>query len=202
MNKLPKYTEFECKYRVEKSIFPLFNRIVSEISPYPRYLHVSGPDTFYVKDEGSFGRYRKSDTQFDDKGNNFAQWTVKEKRKGAKNSINRFESNWAITGTPEAEVHAGAEKMGYRKVGKIQKDCLIYTFPDATLVFYTVKEFESDKESSFIEIEVCEATIDQLTEDDAWQVIEKYEYILRNIGICSDKRLDDSLFDLYRRDTK
>jgi adenylate cyclase class IV len=198
--KLPKYTEFETKYRVEDDVLAIFQNIVQN-TDYINHYHVTGPDTFFVKDEGSFGRYRKSDTQIDLNGNNFAQWTIKEKLKDAKNNINRFESNWNVTGTPEDEIVAGAEKMGFKKVGKIHKECWIYKYEDATIVFYSVVGEGSDKKSHFIEAEVDEETIDQLTELEAWTVIEKYEALLEKTGINARKRLKLSLFDMYRTDT-
>ena len=199
--KLSKFTEFECKYRTELDVLPIFKKIASKIPDQQSYLYVKGPDIFYVKDEGSFGRYRHCETP-DENGNLFAQWTIKEKRQGAKNSINRFESNWIVTGTPPEEIHAGAERMGFNKVGKIHKTCYIYTFADATIVFYTVVSEGSDKEAHFIEIEVDEQTIDQLTEKQAWEVVEKYEAILLDTGINARKRTKLSLFDMYRTDSK
>ena len=198
--KLPKYTEFESKYRTEIEMLPIFKKIARSIPNY-KYLKVRGPDFFYVKDEGSFGRYRKSDIE-DENGEFFAQWTIKEKQKDAKNNINRFESNWTVTGTPSEEIHAGALKMGFKYVGKIIKKCFIFSYDDATIVFYSVTGNDSDKESHYLEIEVREDTIDQLTEEEAWGVIEKYEALLEETGINARKRLKLSLFDMYREDVK
>jgi adenylate cyclase class IV len=202
IDRLPKFTEFECKYRTEKDILKEFIRIANSIPNQEDYLEVKGPDTFFVNPGiNHFGRYRKSDIP-DSNGNFFAQWTIKEKQEGAKNSINRFESNWIVTGTPTEEVYAALEKMGYKKVGKIHKHCYIYKFIDATIVFYTVVSDNSAKEAHFIEIEVDEHTIDRLTEDEAWKVIEKYENILADTGISAKKRMRLSLFDMYREDQK
>jgi adenylate cyclase class IV len=199
--KLPRWTEFESKYRTDLESLPIFLKIAHNTGNLINYLYVSGPDTFYVKDEGSFGRYRKSDMA-DKDGSYFAQWTIKEKQKDSKNNFNRFESNWTVTGTPIEEIHAGAEKMGYKRVGKVHKDCHIFRFPDSTIVFYTVTSEGSDKKAHYIEVEVDEETIHQLTETEAWAVIEKYENILKDTGINAKKRLKLSLFEIYRNDVK
>lgn len=193
--KIPKFSEVETKYRTEVGIMPAFKRIVEALPGLIEFIYAQGPDTYYTRPDGSLGRYRAA--QFPTKENKFAQWTVKEKREGAKNNIFRFESNWRVDGTPEDEIEAGAEKMGYRFNFKINKQCHIYKFEDATLVFYSVREVNSLKEDYFIEIEVTEETIHHLNEDQAWEVITKYEKILEPTGISPQKRLRKSLFEMY-----
>lgn len=193
--KIPKFTEFECKYRTSKEILPIFNRLT--LVDGSEFLYVEGPDAFYTKHEGHFGRYRKSAMP----NSKFAQWTIKEKPVGAKNNNIRFESNWNVSGTPPEEIHAAALKMGYEYNTTIYKKCHIYTFSDATLVFYTVTQEGSDKEHHFIEIEVDESTIDSLTEEQAWDVIRKYENKLARleVPISAQKRMKLSLFEMFKR---
>jgi adenylate cyclase class IV len=193
---LPKFTEFETKYRVNKDDFVIFNDIAINRQDLISYKYVEGPDVFFFKERNSFGRYRVSN-EADKYGNYYSQWTIKGKQENSKNNIIRFESNWTTTGTPSDEIYAGAEKMGYKKVGKIQKKCHIYAFEDAIVVFYSVKKENSEKEDHFIEIEVKEETIDRLTENQAWEVIEKYEDVFKETNINARKRLKLSLFDMY-----
>lgn len=196
--KIPKFSEVETKYRTDVSAMASFKNIVEMLPNLLSFQYCQGPDTYYTRVDGSLGRYRVG--QFPTQTDKFAQWTVKEKREGAKNNIFRFESNWRVDGTPDDEIAAGAEKMGYRFNFKIMKQCHIYKFEDATLVFYSVREVESLKQDYFIEIEVTEETIHHLTEDQAWEVITKYEKILEPTGISPHKRLKLSLFEMYRQE--
>jgi len=57
-------------------------------------------------------------------------------------------------------------------------------------------------EQHLIEIEVDEETIHLLTEDQAWEIIRKYEKILEPTGVTPQKRLRRSLYEMYRKDLK
>ena len=55
----------------------------------------------------------------------------------------------------------------------------------------------------YVEIEVDEATIHNLTKSEANAVVEKYEEILSTIeGVSAKKRLKLSLRERYRKDIK
>lgn len=198
-------TEFECKYRVEPQVLVEFKRIVGELPEEKDFLYVEGPDYYYTHpdyDESSFGRYRRPSFGLD---GGRAEWTVKFKPKGAKNSIQRLELNWRVDQTPEADIRRGAELMGFVPNFTIIKSCQIYKFKDATLVFYTVYDMaeggKASKIDHFVEIEVSEKRINEegLTEDQAWGIIQKYEKVLAPIGVSPQKRLRKSLYDMYKR---
>jgi adenylate cyclase class IV len=168
-------------------------------------LYVEGPDFYYSHPDGeptSFGRYRRPSFGLD---GGRAEWTVKFKPKGAKNSIQRLELNWRVDKTPEEDIKRGALLMGFTPNFTITKSCQIYKFEDATLVFYTVYDITEGSTSSkvdhFVEIEVSEEKINKegLTEVQAWAIIEKYEKTLAPIGITPQKRLRKSLWEMYRR---
>lgn len=199
MENLPRFCEFETKYRSDLDAFLIFKAAMESISL--RYVYVEGTDTFYSKQEGHFGRYRLAAKPGVD-GKHWAQWTIKEKPIGAKNSNIRFESNWLVTGTDPLEINAAAIKMGYTFNTTLNKKSHIYYFKDATIAFYTVSEIGSEKEHHFIEIEVDEATIDTLTELEAWNVIHKYEEILAGTGISAKKRMKLSLFEMFSKEIK
>lgn len=196
-SKIPKFTEFETKYRLSLTDFPSFTLVMESIPGLVNFLFARGPDHYFSRPDGSLGRYRVA--QFATNEGKFAQWTVKEKREGAKDNVFRFETNWRIDNTPEEEVYAGALKMGYRFNFKITKQCHIYEYEDATVVFYSVRELTSTQEDYFLEIEVKEETIHNLTEKEAWGVIEKYERLLAPTGINAHKRIRKSLYELYRK---
>jgi adenylate cyclase class IV len=88
---------------------------------------------------------------------------------------------------------------GHKFNFKIWKSCHIYEFHNATLVFYTVIEDGSTKENHFIEIEVNEERIHELTEEEAWNVIAGWEAILAPVGVTPQKRLRNSLYDMYHK---
>ena len=192
---IPMYTEVECKYRVTIEDLPKFIQVVEVLPGLVEFLHTIGPDTYYTRNSEEFGRYRVA--KYPVNGEKWAQWTVKVKPEGAKNNVFRFESNWLVSGTPPEEIEAGALAMGYKKNFKINKYCHIFKFEDATVVFYTVREDGSDKNDHFVEIEVTEETIHKLTEDEAWNIIGKYEKILEPIGLNAQRRLRKSLFEMY-----
>lgn len=197
---LPLFTEFETKYEVEFSVLSAFKKISRTIPNLKNFLYTEGPDTYYSNPDGTPGRYRV--TEFPIEKEQFAQWTVKTKPEGAKNNIKRREPNWLVRGTTAEEIDQGALDMGFKYNFKIWKMCHIYKFADATIVFYTVIEDGKTSEKHLIEIEVDEETIHNLTEDQAWEVIRKYEKLLEPTGVNPQKRLRRSLYEMYRKDLK
>lgn len=196
--KLPKYTEFESKYRTTVSKIPLFNEIAEAIPGLKKYLFVKGWDSYYTKpNDLGFGRYRISDDSPNEK--RFAQWTVKQKPLGAKNNISRFESNWDVSLTSPEEIHAGAKAMGYSLNFEIYKTGQLYIYDDANIVIYSVRERDSDEQKYYIEIEIDEETIHKLTKKEAMSIIVKYEKLLKPVGINAHKRLKQSLFEMYKK---
>ena len=197
--KIARFTEFETKYNSDIGMLSPFKSIVESLPGLLEFTYAEGPDTYLIKPDGSFGRYRAAKYPH---GTQYAQWTLKFKPVGAKNNISRLEYNWRVDGTPAQEILDGAEAMGFKPCFKINKACHIYRFPECTVVFYSVKEEGSDKEDYFIEIEIAEETIHELTETQAWEIIRKYEKILESVGVNAQKRVRRSLFEMYRKDIK
>lgn len=198
-NKIAKFTEFETKYTSDISQLSQFKAIAETLPDFLDFTYCEGPDTYLTKPDGSFGRYRKAKYPSDTK---YAQWTLKLKPAGAKNNISRLEYNWRVDGTPSQEILDGAVAMGFSFNFKINKSCHIYRFSECTLVFYSVKEEGVDKEDYFIEIEITEETVHELTEEQAWDIIRKYEKILEPVGVNAQKRMRRSLFEMYRKEVK
>lgn len=195
--KIPQYTEFESKYRVDGDQIYKFKEIVEAMGESYDFLYVQGPDYYFVRDDERFARYRKADN---DKSGR-AEVTFKLKPVGAKNNIQRKEYNWRVDKTPYTEIAEGLEDQGYKFNFKITKFCHIYKFKDVTLVFYSVRD-EKNKLDHFIEIELDEASIHHLTLDEAMEKIRKYEGVLSPLGITHRGRLTKSLFEMYVKDVK
>lgn len=192
-DKLPKFTEFETKYRVELDKQPLFKDLVESLEGLKEFVYVQGPDVYWTKGEDNFQRYRKAEHDKSGKA-----WLTNKFKTEDSNNNNRVEHNIRIDHTPYEEVKSYVESMGYEYNFKIIKYCHIYKFKDATLVFYLVKDEKKNREC-FIEIEVDEATIEKYTEEEAWDVIRKYENIMSPLGIKPQNRLRKSLFEMYRK---
>lgn len=205
------HIEFETKYRVGDHLQVQFKQIMEAHPDLLNFIYVEGPDSFFTYSDswfeampqwepsGTFIRYRKPSFGLD-KGRRQITW--KYKPKGAKNNIQRKEHNWDIGETPEKTILEQLQASGAVFNSSITKNCHIYKFDDATLVFYAVYDTtygKPEKADYFIEIEVCEEKIASMTEDQAWAVIEKYEEILNPLGITAQKRLKKSLFELYRK---
>jgi len=189
MNKLDKFTEYETKYKVDSGLIYKFKAILSELD-FKKHINVDSPDFYYTKPDGSFIRYRKSVNE------KRAEITLKEKVVNSKNNIQRKEVNWRVDGTSREAIEEGIKMMGYEFNFSIWKSCDIYNFKDATVVFYTVK-CEKNTINSFVEIELNEHTIHKLTNDQAMNVIRKYESLLSPLGITYRNRLNKSLFEMY-----
>lgn len=191
-NTLGEYIEFETKYRVEGDLIYKFKSIVSKLD-FKKFIYVEGPDYYYTKPDGSFLRYRKAINE------KRAEVTMKAKPEGANSNIKRKEINWRVDNTPFETIEAGANIQGYNFNFSIYKICHIYNFNDATLVFYTVRDL-NNKIEHFIEIELDEDKTSELTQEEAMNIVRKYEKILEPLGITYKNRLSKSLFEMYVND--
>ena len=208
------HIEFETKYRVEDHLLIEFKQIMESHPELKDFVYIEGPDMFFIyppswfeanpqwDQNGTFIRYRKPSFGLD-KGRRQVTW--KYKPKDAKNSIQRKEHNWDIGKTPEKVILEQLQDSGASFNASIVKNCHIYQFDDATLVFYTVYDTtygKPKKADYFVEIEVNEDLIVDLNESEAWAIIEKYEKVLSPLGISPQKRLRKSLFEMYKKDIK
>jgi hypothetical protein len=207
------HIEFETKYRVEDHLLIQFKQILDGLPEEKKFIYVEGPDDYWTypawwfkhmpqwDPSGTFGRYRKPSYGLD---NGRRQLTCKYKPAEAKNNIQRVENNLDLgEKTTDAMVENDLVCRGMTFNFSIVKNCHIYKLADATLVFYTVydtTDSKPKKADNFVEIEVDEETIAKMTEDQAWEIICKYEKLLEPIGISAQKRLRRSLFEMYKRD--
>ena len=183
--------EFETKYEVDESLLHPFKQLVEGLN-LGKCHYVQGIDVFFTKPgrDNIFARYRKADN---DKR---AEFTIKEKHTEA-NSIKRTETNWRVDNTDFKEIAKGAELMGFKENTTIWKSCHIYDLKDVIAVFYSVRG-EDNKMTHFIEIEVHHKL--NFTEEQAWDIIKKYEELFAPLGISAKKRKRKSLFEMYRKD--
>lgn len=149
-----------------------------------------------------FMRYRRPSHGLD---GDRKELTTKYKQDGAKNNIQREEKNIRVDKTEEDTIKAFVKDLGYKENFSIWKTCHIYNFADATLVFYSVYDTTNGKASkmdNFVEIEVSEEKVHNMTEDQAWEIIGKYEKALECVGLSAKSRLRKSLFEMYKREVK
>lgn len=199
MKKLEALTEFECKYRTDEKELIKFKRLVEAIPEEKTFHYAQGPDIYYTTKlnvDCAFARYRKASHE-----KKPTAWLTYKKKLVNNRSYKRKEPNIFVTGTPLEAVETALQMHGYSRNFQITKFCHIYYFEDATVVFYTVVD-EKDTHFSFIEIEVKEETISEKTEDEAWEVIKKYESYLEPMGITYKNRMQKSLFDLFKKEEK
>lgn len=208
------HIEFETKYSVEGHLLVEFKKLLESLPAHKSFLYVEGPDEYwnYPKwwfennpqwsPKGTFARYRKPSYGLD---NGRKQLTWKYKAIGAKNNIQRIENNLDLTDrTTDSMVKNQLECSGMNFNFSIVKNCHIYKLEDATLVFYTVYDTtdgKAKKADNFVEIEIHEENIAKMTEEEAWDIIKKYEGLLAPLGINPQKRLRKSLYEMYFRET-
>lgn len=189
---LPVFVEFETKYRIEDTkVLWDFKHLVESKLGQKDFLYVQSDDIYYVKTADEFIRYRFSET---DKR---AELTIKKKT-GNGNNIIREETNVRIDDNEFATIENFVKNLGFTFNFRINKQCHIYRESDATLVFYSVRDLETQKLAHFIEIEVKEGA--GFTADESWAIIKKYEALLAPLGVTPQKRLRKSLYEMYRRE--
>ena len=195
-NLLDPHTEFETKYSTEFSTLPQFKAIAESLPDLKEFVYAQGPDVYWTKpgELDSFMRYRKAEHDKSPKA-----WLTMKVKTSDGNNIQRRETNWRVDKTPMKTIEEGVDILGYKFNFRIWKMCHIYKYKDATLVHYTLKD-DKDKTAHFMEIEVDEETIGSYTEDEAWEVIKKYEEILAPLGIDWRNRIRKSLFEMYRKE--
>jgi adenylate cyclase class IV len=190
MSEVHNFLEIETKYDADNVDRIEFKKLASSLSP-KSFLYVESEDHYYVKGESEFLRHRNPPSFGKDKR---AELTFKKKHSANSNVI-RTEVNLRVDMNDQETVKAFCEGLGYRHNFSIFKLCDIYYLQDGTnIVYYTV--IDDDKKSrNYIEIEVKEGS--DITEDQAWEIISKYEKALAPLGISAQKRKRLSLFEMY-----
>ena len=180
------------KFKIDEGQRNEWKQLIETFDGLKDFIYVESDDIYYVNGE-EFLRYRFSNLKRDKR----AELTYKAKTKEGDNII-RKEVNLRVDASDAATVEAFADALGFSRNFKISKYVDIYVFDDVTLPFYTVIT-EDGKRDTFIEIEVKEELLKELTEDEAWAIIKKYEEMLAPLGITHKNRLKKSLFEMYRK---
>jgi adenylate cyclase class IV len=192
---LPQFVEFESKYKIDDpKVLWDFKHLVETELGRKDFLYVQSDDCYYVKGD-DFIRYRFSDNKKDKR----AELTIKRKT-NEKNNIIREEVNLRVDGNSFDTVERFVKLQGFEFNFRINKQCHIYYGTDCTLVFYSVRDLETNELSHFIEIEVTEGA--GFTEEECWNIIKKYEAALSKLGVSAQRRSRKSLFEMYKREIK
>jgi len=191
MSQEKKYLEIESKYSADNISRLDFKSLLSTLNP-KNFLYVESKDVYYTKGENEFLRHRNRPNFGSDER---SELTFKKKHIST-NNIVRTEVNLRVDKNSAELVEAFCKGLGYEKNFSVEKFCDIYYFDDGDVVYYSVID-EEGKTASFLEIE-CDEDAD-LTEDQAREVISKYEKLLAPIGITPQKRMKLSLFERYRK---
>ena len=189
------FHEVETKYRVEGALVYDWKQLVSGLEEESDFIYVESDDIYYTNGD-EFLRYRFSNHKKDKR----AEITYKSKV-GETNNVVRKEVNLRVDQNSKETVEAFTDALGYTFNFRITKIVHIYKFKEVTLPFYTVID-QDGKRDHFMEIEVDEELLHSLTEDQAWDIIRKWEEILAPVGITAQKRLRKSLFEMYRKESK
>lgn len=185
-----KFLEIETKYDAGDIDRLKFKSLARSLNP-KTFIYVEGTDVYFVKEGDDFLRYRMAADHLDDKR---SELTFKKKSIDKNNNV-RIEVNLRIDLNKPELVTAFAEGLGYKKNFTVYKMCDIYFYDDANIVYYTVID-DNGKLASYLEIEASEEI--GLTEEQAWEVVQKYEKLLSGLGVSAQKRKRLSLFEIYR----
>lgn len=188
---MKKHIEIESKYSGADIDIYAFKALAMKLKPVS-FLYVESTDVYYTKSETEFLRYRMAADGDKDRR---AELTFKKKHSD-NNNIVRTEVNLRVDPNEPDTVVAFCEGIGYTRNFSIYKICQIYYFDDADIVYYTVID-EADKIAHYIEIEVLEDL--DVTPEQGWEIIRKYEELLSPLGINAQKRMKLSLFERYRK---
>ena len=190
-----KFLEVEAKYNADDIDRMAFKDIAKSLSP-KSFVYVESKDIYYVKGESEFLRYRMPAENTQDGTTSSRSELTFKKKHTEKNNIVRTEVNLRVDLNDPTLVEAFCQGLGYAKNFSIHKSCDIYYYEDADIVYYSVKD-EAGKYANFLEIEVDESL--DITQEQAREIIQKYEKFLSPLGISAQKRKKLSLFEMYKK---
>jgi adenylate cyclase class IV len=183
--------EVEFKYRANDISLVDFTAFCKARTP-EKIIHASGFDYFYEDkaDPDCFGRHRV--------GPSFNQLTFKRKTTG-KNNFVRDEDNVTLGADMTREkIQLFCERRGYKFNTSIFKNVFVYEYAQYTLVYYVVYDEELKELGRFIEIEMSEEYPWE-SEDHAWRELVKLEQEAKALGLSPQRRVRNSLFEMFRR---
>lgn len=186
-----RFREIETKYDASDIDRMAFKNLV-RLMPHKTFIYVESTDIYYSKGD-EFIRYRMPPTNTNSKR---AELTLKKKINNDNNVI-RTEVNLRVDNNDLGTVEAFCKLLGYTKNFEIFKTCDIYVFDDANLVRYSVVS-DDGKTSDFVEIEVDESL--DITDEQAKEILLRYEKLLAPLGVTSHRRMKRSLWEIFKRE--
>lgn len=197
--------EIETKYAADGLGFKAFGEAVASYSGlYERlpvilgfvFKEVESPDYYFDKDysqDQTILRYRRGDKS--------AEFTVKNKLSPVNNYV-RNETNLKLKNSKSELEDINVAKnfascLGFKAAFSIYKRCHIYYFTGYNVVYYEVYNTDRQFLNSFIEIEVD----DVQNSDISFELLETIESEMNKRlpkFISKDKRIDKSLYELFR----
>lgn len=199
-----KFKEIEFKYDAKDIPLSLFTQIIEKTysSSLSKKLIVSSYDDYFVNSESNFIRYRHNNNDHDPNSiwikqeyGNTPELTIKRKMI-AENNNERIEVNMAIVPQDFSTIEEFIKLLGYTHDFRIYKVCNIYWINRVVICYYLVFDNNMRELNRFIEIEANE-DLEFRDEQEALEIISKYENELSCLGISSQKRLKKSLFEMY-----
>jgi hypothetical protein len=183
------FKEYENKYSANEIKLTDFKALVESFKPV-KFIETSSYDLYFTNKKHEFIRYRKSKDR--------PEATIKQKVTELYN-IDRVEVNLPLDKDriTDQTVEAFVDLLGYKKNFTIFKSCWIYYFDSVDLVYYVVFDENMKELDRYIEIECLEEK--SLTKEQAFDILKKYETMLEPLGISSNKRLKQSLFERYSK---
>lgn len=156
---------------------------------------ISGFDHFMSKDTDSDSFYRHRVNTLENQLT-FKRKTIKD------NSFIREEHNIDLPLTvSRSTIESMCGVHGYAYNVSIFKNCFIYTYGYYTLVFYSVYDINLNEMGRFIEIEMKE-DYDWVDEKEAFGELVMLEKLCKVLHVDSSKRINTSLYEMFRKDTK
>lgn len=184
--------EMEFKYDASKIPLRKFQLFCSE-KAWQSKVTVSGKDTFYSsikEDDGTFFRLRTTD---DSNELTFKRKTVTE------NSFIREEHNVPLApGASDVLVTNFLKSQGYKYDREIYKFNVVYFYEFFVLSYYICYDSNMVELDRFIELEINEKA-SWSSEADAWNYLLILEKTCKVLGIRSQNRIKESLFEMYRK---
>ncbi len=188
------YIEVEVKYNADDIDLYAFKDLVKSLNPIS-FIYVESTDIYYAKSENEFLRHRLPAENKQGEEQDRSELTFKKKHID-QNNWTRTEVNLRIDKNDPKLVEAFCEGLDYKRNMSIQKSCHIYFWPDADVVYYSVKD-EAGKYTHCLEIEANEDI--GMTQEESWNIVVKYEKLLAPLGITPQKRKKLSLWEMFRK---
>lgn len=187
-----KFKEIETKYNANDIALEDFKRFCDSLVATTETI-ASSYDHYYEKQQNQFIRYRAGSKP---------ELTIKKKTK-AKNNFVRTEINLPLDKKLSEKnrlkiVDAFCGNLGFLHNFTIFKVCHIYFYHKFNLVYYAVFDENLEEQSRFIEIEMDEE-FNWPSEAAAWRELMKIEKKLNVLGINRKDRINDSLYEMFRK---